>query len=132
MRMRWRVARWLGGLSFVPRISDPVVGGDVLRLAGRDWFVVHTPGHTEDHFCLHDPDEGLFLAGDHVLPTITPHISGLSTRADPLAAYFESLDRVADDPAGARRCCRPTAIPSTTSAIAAARSRSTTSSASSA
>ena len=96
MRMRWRVARWLGGLSFVPTISDPVEGGDVLRLAGRDWFVVHTPGHTEDHFCLHDPDEGLFLAGDHVLPTITPHISGLSTRADPLAAYFESLDRVAE------------------------------------
>jgi glyoxylase-like metal-dependent hydrolase (beta-lactamase superfamily II) len=96
MRMRWRMARWLGGLSFVPRISDPVSGGDVLRLAGRDWFVVHTPGHTEDHFCLHDPDEGLFLAGDHVLPTITPHISGLSLRADPLAAYFESLDRVAD------------------------------------
>jgi glyoxylase-like metal-dependent hydrolase (beta-lactamase superfamily II) len=95
MRMRWRLARVLGGLSFVPRISDPVSGGDVLRLAGREWFVVHTPGHTEDHFCLHDPEEGVFLAGDHVLPTITPHISGLSTRADPLAAYFESLDRVA-------------------------------------
>lgn len=97
MRMRWRIARWTGGLtSFMPRVSDPVSGGDVLRLAGRDWFVVHTPGHTEDHFCLHDPEEGLFLAGDHVLPTITPHISGLSLRADPLAAYFESLDRVAD------------------------------------
>ncbi len=95
MRMRWRIARLVGGLSFVPRISDPVAGGDALRLAGRDWFVVHTPGHTEDHFCLHDPEEGIFLAGDHVLPTITPHISGLSTRADPLAAYFESLDRVA-------------------------------------
>jgi glyoxylase-like metal-dependent hydrolase (beta-lactamase superfamily II) len=95
MRLRWRLARAVGRLPFVPTISDPVSGGDVLRLAGRDWFVVHTPGHTEDHFCLHDPEEGVFLAGDHVLPTITPHISGLSTRADPLAAYFESLDRVA-------------------------------------
>jgi glyoxylase-like metal-dependent hydrolase (beta-lactamase superfamily II) len=82
--------RGLGGLAFVPQISDPVEEGDVLRLAGREWFVVHTPGHTEDHFCLHDPEQGLFLAGDHVLPTITPHISGLSTHADPLAAYFES------------------------------------------
>jgi len=95
MRMRWRLARLLGRLSFVPRISDPVSGGDVLRLAGRDWFVVHTPGHTEDHFCLHDPEEGVFLAGDHVLPTITPHISGVSLHADPLAAFFESLERVA-------------------------------------
>jgi glyoxylase-like metal-dependent hydrolase (beta-lactamase superfamily II) len=96
MRLRFRFARLLGRLSIVPEISDPVAGGDVLRLAGREWFVVHTPGHTEDHICFHDPEEGIFLAGDHVLPTITPHISGLSMHADPLAAFFESLDRVAE------------------------------------
>jgi glyoxylase-like metal-dependent hydrolase (beta-lactamase superfamily II) len=75
-----------------------VKAGDVVRLAGRDWFVVHTPGHTEDHVCLHDPEEEIFLAGDHVLPTITPHISGLSTYQDPLNAFFDSLDRVAGLP----------------------------------
>ena len=35
------------------------------------------PGHTEDHLCLFDPTEGVMLSGDHVLPTITPHIGGL-------------------------------------------------------
>jgi glyoxylase-like metal-dependent hydrolase (beta-lactamase superfamily II) len=59
-------------------------------------LALHTPGHTADHICLHSPEEGLFLAGDHVLPTITPHISGLSPSPDPLAAFFESLDRVAE------------------------------------
>jgi glyoxylase-like metal-dependent hydrolase (beta-lactamase superfamily II) len=59
-------------------------------------FVVHTPGHTPDHFCLHDPEGGLFIAGDHVLPTITPHISGISTSEDPLLSFFYSLDRVAE------------------------------------
>jgi len=93
-RTKWRMARWLGR-SFIPPISRPVRSGDVLKLAGREWFVTHTPGHTEDHICLHDPDEGLFLAGDHVLPTITPHISGLSLSPDPLHNFFESLDRVA-------------------------------------
>jgi glyoxylase-like metal-dependent hydrolase (beta-lactamase superfamily II) len=76
-------------------VTRPVEAGDVLRLAGRDFFVVHTPGHTEDHICLHDPEEGVFLAGDHVLPTITPHISGLALSDDPLADFFESLDQVA-------------------------------------
>jgi glyoxylase-like metal-dependent hydrolase (beta-lactamase superfamily II) len=80
----------------VPEITHPVEHGDVLELAGREWFVVHTPGHTTDHFCIHDPETGVFLAGDHVLPTITPHISGIATSPDPLASFFYSLDRVAE------------------------------------
>ena len=95
MRMRWRVARWLGR-SFVPKITHPVAHGDILELGGREWFVVHTPGHTQDHFCLHDPEAEVFLAGDHVLPSITPHISGISGSPDPLASFFYSLDQVAE------------------------------------
>ena len=59
-------------------------------------FVQHTPGHTPDHFCLHDPEAGVFIAGDHVLPTITPHISGISSSEDPLLSFFYSLDRVGE------------------------------------
>ena len=95
MRMRWRLMRTLGKAMRFPTITHPVLGGDVIRLAGREFFVVHTPGHTEDHICLHDPAEEIFLAGDHVLPTITPHISGLTLERDPLKAFFESLDRAA-------------------------------------
>lgn len=94
MRMRWRVARWLGN-AFVPTVTKPVGAGDVLCVGGREWVVRHTPGHTEDHICLHDPADGLFLSGDHVLPSITPHISGLALSADPLAAFFDSLDQAA-------------------------------------
>jgi glyoxylase-like metal-dependent hydrolase (beta-lactamase superfamily II) len=35
------------------------------------------------------------LCGDHVLPTITPHIGGMGTSYDPLGRFFESLDKVA-------------------------------------
>jgi len=94
VRLRWRVFRAIGR-SFVPQISKAVRAGDVLRLAGREWVVTHTPGHTEDHICLHDPADGLFLSGDHVLPSITPHISGLTLSKDPLEKFFDSLDRVA-------------------------------------
>jgi glyoxylase-like metal-dependent hydrolase (beta-lactamase superfamily II) len=94
-KLKWRVMRWLGS-SVIPTITHPVDHGDVLTLAGREWFIVHTPGHTGDHFCLHDPESGVFLAGDHVLPSITPHISGISSSPDPLSSFFFSLDRVAE------------------------------------
>ena len=95
-RLLWRVMRALGGGMAVPEVSHPVEQGDVLHLANREMFVQHTPGHTPDHFCLHDPEAGIFFAGDHVLPTITPHISGISSSEDPLLSFFYSLDRVGE------------------------------------
>lgn len=83
---------------FVPEVTHPVEQGDLLTLADREMFVMHTPGHTPDHFCLHDPEAGVFIAGDHVLPSITPHISGISTSEDPLLSFFYSLDRVGELP----------------------------------
>jgi glyoxylase-like metal-dependent hydrolase (beta-lactamase superfamily II) len=70
--------------------------GDLIKLAGRDMFAVYTPGHTTDHLCVHDPEEGLLFSGDHILPTITPHISGLGQDPDPLKTFFASLDRCAE------------------------------------
>lgn len=77
-----------------PEPTDRVHHGERLRLAGRDWFVVHTPGHTVDHLCLWDPESGTLLTGDHVLPSITPHVSGVR-RADSLKSYLATLDLVA-------------------------------------
>ena len=82
--------RWFA----TPRPTRTVVDAQVVRLARRDWLCLHTPGHTEDHLCLFDPTYGVLLSGDHVLPTITPHISGLSPHTDPLARFFESLQRM--------------------------------------
>ena len=93
---RWIVMGEGGHKRF--RGPDPtirVADNEVVRLANRDWFAVHTPGHTMDHLCLFDPEEGVLLAGDHVLPTITPHIAGTSDVEDPLATFFASLDKVA-------------------------------------
>lgn len=97
MRMRWGMLRLMGKMVMnFPTITHPTVGGDVIRLGRREYFIVHTPGHTEDHICLHDPVDEVFLAGDHVLPSITPHISGLSSNPDPLQAFFDSLDTAAE------------------------------------
>ena len=77
------------------RSASPTV--TTSRLGGRDWVGLFTPGHTDDHLCLYDEEGGVLLSGDQVLPTITPHISGLIP-GDPLLMYLESLDRLSDLP----------------------------------
>ncbi|MFV0308302.1 MAG: MBL fold metallo-hydrolase [Desertimonas sp.] len=77
-----------------PRPTRPLVDGETIRLARREWVALHTPGHTADHLCLFDPEHGIVLTGDHVLPSITPHIGGLGDHPDPLAQFFESLQRM--------------------------------------
>jgi glyoxylase-like metal-dependent hydrolase (beta-lactamase superfamily II) len=94
LRMRaWDDLTKRGFISPQPtrRLDDT----EVVRLARREWIVVHTPGHTNDHMCLFDPTDGVLLSGDHVLPTITPHISGLGANGDNLADFFAGLERVA-------------------------------------
>lgn len=88
------VIRALRLLYNPPDPTRRVRHGAPLEIGDRQWVAIHTPGHTLDHLCLFDPDAGILLAGDHVLPTITPHISG-SGRADSLRSYLATLDLVA-------------------------------------
>jgi len=91
MRLKYRMARrWFQA----PRPTIRVEDAETVRLARREWIAVHTPGHTSDHLCLFDPTDGTLLSGDHVLPTITPHIGGLQVNEDPLAQFFDSLERM--------------------------------------
>ena len=77
-----------------PRPTIVVDDSQVVRMGDRDWIAVHTPGHTHDHLCMWSPEDGVLLSGDHVLPTITPHIAGF-IGGDPLANYLANLDKVA-------------------------------------
>lgn len=78
----------------VPKPTIAVDDREVVRLGDRDWVALTTPGHTHDHLCMWSPEDGVLLSGDHVLPTITPHIAGLMG-GDPLSAYLDNLDKVA-------------------------------------
>jgi glyoxylase-like metal-dependent hydrolase (beta-lactamase superfamily II) len=94
-RVRLRMSARFPRLLRVPAPTVRLDDGHPIRLAGREWIGLHTPGHTDDHLCLFDPADGVLLSGDHVLPTITPHIGGFARIADPLACFFSSLDKVA-------------------------------------
>src|SRR5262249_29366833 len=47
--------------------------GAGLRLGEHTYLALWTPGHSDFHLCLLRED-GLFIAGDHILPAITPNI----------------------------------------------------------
>lgn len=90
---------FLRGGSFPPPTpTQRLADGDVIELGRRAWVALHTPGHTADHLCLHDPAAGILLTGDHVLPSITPHIAGIGAGPDALSDYVSALDRVAQLP----------------------------------
>jgi glyoxylase-like metal-dependent hydrolase (beta-lactamase superfamily II) len=67
------------------------------HIDGNRWEVVWTPGHTPGHLCLFEPDSGILLSGDHVLPDETPNVSH---RPDlphsSLSSYIDSLERTTD------------------------------------
>jgi glyoxylase-like metal-dependent hydrolase (beta-lactamase superfamily II) len=72
--------------------------GDVVDVPGWDVRAIWTPGHSPGHTCF--LVDGLLLAGDHVMPKISPHI-GLydeESDADPLGDYLASLRKVRSQP----------------------------------
>lgn len=83
---------------FVHSVVDPTVpvaAGDAFEAGGRTWEVVYTPGHSPGHICLFARDESLLISGDHLLPSITPHIDfKRGEDEDPLGDYLASLGRV--------------------------------------
>jgi glyoxylase-like metal-dependent hydrolase (beta-lactamase superfamily II) len=77
---------------FIRYVPDPEVlhPGDLVD----GWEVLATPGHADGH--LGFVRDGVLVAGDHLLPRITPAV-GLypDSRPDPLGDYLESLERTA-------------------------------------
>jgi hydroxyacylglutathione hydrolase len=59
------VMRWEGFGPFRGYDAEHLVtGGDVVSLAGLDFQVVSTPGHSPDHVTYALPDEGVLFSGD--------------------------------------------------------------------
>ena len=81
-----------------PAIPDRTLEDEERVLVGRTEIrAVWTPGHSPGHTCFWLPGAQRLLAGDHLLPTITPHVGLHDTDdadADPLGAYLASLDRI--------------------------------------
>ena len=82
----------------IPRLDVATLLRDreTRRFGSRAFEVIFTPGHAAGHVCFFFRDEGLLLAGDHILPYIAPSLSPTigDEAFQPLASYLESLSVV--------------------------------------
>lgn len=83
-------------VSPVPESYRRLADGMELDIGKRRWRVIIGRGHAPDHACLYCPEIDLLIAGDQVLPKISPNVS-LWPRAsdqDPLGSFVASLDKL--------------------------------------
>jgi glyoxylase-like metal-dependent hydrolase (beta-lactamase superfamily II) len=67
--------------------------GDRLRFADAEWRVRVGRGHAPEMLCLFSPEHNVLIAGDQVLPKISPNVSVWPSEpeANPLAEFLDSL-----------------------------------------
>ncbi|MEQ8967676.1 MAG: MBL fold metallo-hydrolase [Azospirillaceae bacterium] len=85
----------------IPASFRRLADGDRLTLGGAEWTVLTAAGHSPEHVLLHCPAMGVLIAGDQVLPKISPNIAVWPSEpeAEPLSAYLASLERLRALPA---------------------------------
>jgi glyoxylase-like metal-dependent hydrolase (beta-lactamase superfamily II) len=88
------------GVHPIPIQFSRIVEGDVLRLGQRDWRVMIGEGHAPEHACLYCADLGVLLAGDQILPRISPIIGVYpgEPAANPLEDYLQSFEKFRELP----------------------------------
>ena len=95
-----QIARWRTGyggfgkaVAAMPSAYLRLAENDVLRVGDDDWRVVIGEGHSPEHVCLWRERDGVFLAGDQILPRISSNVSVWPTEpeGDPLGEWLRSL-----------------------------------------
>ncbi|MGH7030058.1 MAG: MBL fold metallo-hydrolase [Stellaceae bacterium] len=84
------------GVPSVPPIFRRIAEGMRIEIGGRDWQVIVGEGHAPELACLYCATAGVLIAGDQVLPRISPNVSVQAHEpdGDPLARYLASLARL--------------------------------------
>ena len=83
-------------ISPIPHKFTRLTDRETLTIGGRYWQVIVGAGHSPEHACLYCPALKLLIAGDQVLPRITPNVSVFPTEPDgnPLAEWMDSNARL--------------------------------------
>jgi len=91
-----RHASYRRGVPSVPPSYHRLSDGMVVEIGGREWRVIVGEGHAPELACLYCEETGVLIAGDQILPRISPNISvqPYEPEGDPLARYLASLKRL--------------------------------------
>jgi glyoxylase-like metal-dependent hydrolase (beta-lactamase superfamily II) len=91
-----RHAGYKRGVSPLPAAFVRLADDMEVAIGGRSWRVIVGEGHAPELACLYCAELGVLIAGDQILPRISPNISVPPHQpdADPLALYLRSLARL--------------------------------------
>jgi glyoxylase-like metal-dependent hydrolase (beta-lactamase superfamily II) len=87
----------LRNVEVYKKLSEPglaLKGGEEFAIGEYCFQVIWTPGHSPGHICLYEPTWRFLIAGDLLLPTITPVINQWRDEDHPLDNYFNSLEKI--------------------------------------
>ncbi len=92
---RERFGQFGSRISPLPAGFHRIIDGQYLDIDGREWRALIGHGHAPEHVCLHCPELSIFIAGDQVLPRITPNVSVQPSEpnANPLQDWLASCAR---------------------------------------
>jgi glyoxylase-like metal-dependent hydrolase (beta-lactamase superfamily II) len=84
----------------LPEKHERLAHGDEVEIGGRAWRVIVGEGHAPEQATLYCDALKVLIAGDMILPEITPNISTefFDAEANPLKDYLDSLERYAGLP----------------------------------
>lgn len=96
-KMKERPFNFADICHYVPTGHVRIQQGEVIRAGGRDWDIHMGNGHAPEHVTMWSRDDNLVIAGDQVLPTISPNVGvqPAEPEADPLAEWLEACERLA-------------------------------------
>lgn len=94
-RYRERFGQFGANISPLPAGYQRITDGQYIEIDGREWRAVIGHGHAPEHVCLYCPELKLIIAGDQILPRITPNVSVQPSEpnANPLRDWIVSCGR---------------------------------------
>lgn len=77
----------------LPERARRIAEGDVIRIGDFDWRVLIGRGHAPEHASLYCAETDTLIAGDQVLPKISPNVSVYpgNPEENPLADFLDSI-----------------------------------------
>ena len=69
---------------------------DTIEMGGRTWDIHMGNGHAPEHATFWSRDDNLVIAGDQILPSISPNVGVYATEpmADPIGEWLEACERL--------------------------------------
>lgn len=92
--MRSESGRYRQVVGELPVAMRRILPGETLRIGGDDWTAIAGYGHSPEHLSFHRANDPVLIAGDMLLPRISPNTPTLAyePEVDAVGQYLDSIE----------------------------------------